>query len=142
LKSQLTTALVTSGLDGQPVIVMESLAAEYSTWDTCVIGDQVDGAHQYHSFKAGRKSRNESYIQHVHFRVIRGGSESTAARTAAFAHLAELEDLIADDPKIGLAEPTLILQVAGFQCNTTQEAGSAGWLANLRADISVNVRLV
>lgn len=141
LKTQLATVLATSGLDGKPVDVFDSFPSEYVGWDTCIIGDVVDGKHEYHSIRAGRKTRQETYVQHVWFRVIRGGSESTDAKVAAFTHLAKLEDLIANDPKIGLSEVTLVMNVQGFTLNTTQEAGSGGWLAALKAEVYVSVRL-
>ena len=143
LKALLATALAGMGDDGSDPTILGGFAAGYSTWDTVVMGDQVEGVHRYNNMRAGRKPRQESFIQHVWFRVIRSGAEQTAAQAAAYAQLAKLEDIIADDPGIGLGDdwPTLVLGVQAFHANTTQEGGSQGWLANIRADVSVDVRL-
>lgn len=137
----LAVALATAGENYRPVDIYDSFPPSFASWDACIIGDQVDGAHEYASLKAGRKTRQETYIQQIWFRVIRPGAQSTNARNAAFAQLGALEDMIADAPGIGLTEPTLVLNVQGFSCNTTQDAGSMGWLAVLRADVYVSVRL-
>lgn len=138
----LPTALAGLGDNHTTPVVQESFSAEYSTWDTVIIGDQLDGTHVIQSMRAGRKTREESFIQHVWFRVVRVGAESTASRAAAFRQLAALEDLLANDPTNGTAEPTLRMNVAGFTCNTTTDAGSGGWMSVIRADVRVDVRLV
>ena len=54
----------------------------------------------------------------------------------------ELEDLLADDPQIGLtAIPTLRLEVIAFSLNTTHEAALMGWRITLTADVLVQARL-
>lgn len=143
LKGLIETALAGMGEGGTNPVVLGGFAAGYSTWDTVVMGDQVEGTHRYNNMRAGRKPRQESFIQHVWFRVIRSGAESTGAQQAAYAQLAKLEDIIANDPSIGLGAdwPTLVLNVQAFHANTTVEGGSQGWLANIRADVSVDVRL-
>lgn len=141
LHAQLETALAGKADNGGNPVIVDGFGAEYSSWDTVVIGDQVNGKHEYNNMRAGRKPRTENYTQHVWFRVIRTGGGSAAARDAAIEQLAVLEDLIADDPKLGLAEPTLVLNVAGFQCNAVTDASSGGWLSTIRADVSVFVRL-
>ncbi len=54
----------------------------------------------------------------------------------------EFEDLIADDPSIGLtALPTLVIEVNEFVLNTTQEANLKGWRAVLAVNATVSLRL-
>lgn len=141
LKTLMQTNLANLGLDSAEVKVYESLPLNFVTWDNCIIGDQVDGVHDIHSIRAGRKHRDETYIQHVHFIIMRPGENATDARVQAYRLLEELEDVIADDPGIGLSIPTLVVRVVAFTCNTTPEPESMGWRAHMRADVAVSVRL-
>jgi len=143
LKALLTTSLATSGLEGKPVNVYDSYPGDLAGWDNFIIGDQKDGLHEVPTMKAGRKAREEEYIQECIVFVIRPGAESTTARTAAFDHLQNLEDIIANDPAIGLGatNPTLRLAVSTWKCDTYQDGGSQGWMAEITVDVLVKVRL-
>lgn len=141
LKTQIATALAGNGEDGNDVVVYDAMPLNFVQLDTVVIGDIVDGLHQYVTMRAGRKPRDERYTQHIWIAVVRAGSESTAARTAAFSHMSEIEDMIANDPKLGLSEPTLVVSSGGFQVNTTAEAELQGWRVTIRMELHVKVRL-
>ena len=59
--------------------------------------------------RAGRKTRDELYRIQVHIRSLKPNDWGPTAETRVFALLAEIEDLIANDPAIGLSAtfPTL-----------------------------------
>lgn len=139
LATLLEEQLIGLGQNGANPVVQQGFAAQYSTWDTVIVGDQIEGVHTFHALRAGRKPREEQYKQRIWFRVIRSGPLSTAATEAAYDQLAVLENMIAEDPKIGLNEPTLVMNVETFQCNTVSDTN--GWLATIRADVKVTVRL-
>ena len=142
LKTLLTTALASVTYEGVAPEVFDAYPAAIAGHDYVVIGDIVDGRHSYPVMKSSRKPREEAYTQRIEFVVTRAGGESTAARTQALLMFNELEDLLADDPQIGLtAIPTLRLEVIEFGLNTTHEAASMGWRVTLTADVLVQARL-
>lgn len=141
LKTVLTSELANMGLEGTDVIVMDSFTTNFASNDTCMIGDVIDGKHEYATMRAGRKHRNESFVQHVWFVAVRPGADSKDAKEAVYAHLERLENLLSDDPTAGLPVPTLRMVVNEFMCNTSQEASMNGWRAVIRASVFVQVRL-
>ena len=142
LKSQLTAATSSLTYEGVAPVVFDAFPAQFTGLDYVVIGDVIEGRHEYVTMKAGRKPRDESYLQRVHIITNRGGSESTDARTAAIAILNTLEDLMANDPCIGLtAIPTLRLNATEFTMNTTHEAATMGWRVTINVNVLVQARL-
>lgn len=142
LKTQLTSAVSSLTYEGVAPVVFDAFPAQFTGQDYIVIGDVLEGRHEYVTMKSGRKPREESYLQRVHFMSTRGGSESTPARTAALAMLNTLENMMADDPAIGLtAIPTLRLNAQEFTLNTIHEAATMGWRVTITVDVLVQARL-
>ena len=150
LRTNLESALQGLGLEGTNFIVSDGMPANFVTNDMCVIGNVNGGMHQFVVMRAGRKPREEEFFQEVWFHTTRAGSDSTSARTAAYAAMEALENMLADSPGLGLnvagpngvAEiPTLRMIVSTFQCHVTQEAALNGWRANLKCEVHVQCRL-
>lgn len=66
------------------------------------------------TLRSGRKTREETQRIELHIRSLKPTDWGPVAETRAFAMIAEVEDLVADDPAIGLSDtlPTLRLIVA------------------------------
>lgn len=141
LKSALATALLNTGLENGDFPVYEAIPAEFTKYDQCVIGDIVHGENSYVVMRAGRKPRDEKWVQQVWFSCVRNGSEALPARQAAFVAYGKLEDAIANDPSLGTGEPTVVAKVVGFEANTIQEVALNGFRCTIRADVQIEVRL-
>jgi len=95
--------------------------------------------------KTGRKQRQEEYVIPVTFHSFRPDltvQDAATAEARAFLFLSKLEDVLADDPRLGLA--TLVQWAALGDVEIV--AGSpipweTGWLSLLVADVVVHARL-
>src|SRR3990167_726235 len=54
--------------------------------------------------QAGRKRRQEDYILELNIQVIGEGNEQDETDDEAFAYLTAIDELIADDPSIGMTQ--------------------------------------
>ena len=144
LKTLIASACASLTYEGVAPQVFDSYPAAIAGADYVVLGDILEGNHSYPVMKAGRKPREESYRQHVQIFCTRGGGESTAARTAALAMMNTVENMIANDPSIGLSAtiPTLRLEILKFSMNTTHEASLMGWRVVITLEVLVHARLV
>lgn len=63
------------------------------------------GSDEIPVIRAGRKKRHESYTLDVFFDVVADGPDDQEASERAWTLFGELEDLLADDPSLGLTQP-------------------------------------
>lgn len=90
--------------------------------------------------RVGRKKRQESYILDVFFDVVADGPTSQEASERAWTLFGELEDLLADDPSLGLAQP--FWAVLGDWTETLFfDDARQGFGSLLRAGVQIEARL-
>lgn len=143
LKTLIDSAISGLTYESVPPEVFDADPMQYTGLDYVIIGDILEGSHLYATMRAGRKNREEKYLQRLKIKTTRQGSESTDSRLAAFNIFNEIEDLIADDPNIGLTSiPTLRLEITNWEVNTVRELELQGWTVTMTIDILVQARLV
>jgi len=107
--------------------------------EAIMIGNIEDGVHEFATMRPGRKTRNERYLLLINIRAKRDGIEPTAAEERAFELLAEVEDLISEDPGIGLGDPTIRIHMQEFEMDSYTE--DPGWACMIVAKLLVEARL-
>lgn len=105
-----------------------------------VFSGRVRGRSTIPVMRAGRKKREEDYTVEVWIRVAKASTEADA-EDRSFELLGELEDRLANDPGLGLGEPTLRATLDGWETETGFDPGTGGWETVLRADVGVANRL-
>lgn len=104
---------------------------------------RLDATQQIPTIKAGRKQRQEDYTVRVTVWSFRPDLNVEAAATCeadAFAIFDSIEDVLADDPRIGLA-PTVVQYLAVESVASTLFPFNGGWACELAADVAVKARL-
>jgi len=104
---------------------------------------RLDLSSQIPTIKAGRKQRQETYTVRVtvwQFRPDLSVDAAVECETGAFAILAAIEGVLADDPRIGLA-PTVIQHAIVESVASTLFPFQAGWACELAVNIAVAARL-
>lgn len=151
LVSLLTTALATSGVDGGQVPVDYAWPGPDTQAEHVFLGRHPDLVanplleaaslrSEIANIKAGRKHRTESYAVDVtiwSFRHDLGPEDAQEAEVRAFALYAELEDVLADDPALGLA----IVAATVADVSVSLVPFQSGWAAVLVPTISISARL-
>lgn len=99
------------------------------------------GAHDQPVSRAGRLKREEDYVLDVWIEVVRPGRDGSVAEDRAFALFGELEDVVADDPVIGLAGTILKATVGKWEEHALVADTSRGWTCQLRVEVAVKARL-
>lgn len=95
------------------------------------------------TMKAGRKQRQEEYTVRVTVWTFRGEltpADAATCETRAFAILADIEDVLAADPRIGLA-PAVVQFLEITSIASTLFPFQTGWACELAVDITVRARL-
>jgi len=143
LLAQLTTAAAGIATAANPVQVTYSNPGDKRIAGNIYLGKTHGGRNDFAVMRNGRKKREEEYWQAVEFEFHRGGDYGDAAETAALAAFALLEDLIANDPQLGLGatEPTLRALVSDYEMGTNFDMMREGWTTKLVASVNVKVRL-
>lgn len=102
----------------------------------------TSGSNTYPVMRAGRKPRDEQYVVNLHLEVQCPDSADETSEARALELLAELEDLVADDPALGLSGtfPTLVAELASWSV-TNGLLDPAGWGTHITAQIEVKSRL-
>jgi hypothetical protein len=96
------------------------------------------GRHVIPVMKAGRKSRDEEYIVEVLLSVVKPGGTLEEAEERAFALLAEVEDVLADDPRLGT---TAILWAKAGEWGESSGYLDEGAEADIRLEVECKARL-
>jgi hypothetical protein len=71
------------------------------TQEAMWLGRTHSGADQYVELRAGRKPRDEEYTVDLYIWVADPTQWGAASETRAFALMAEVENMVADDPTLG-----------------------------------------
>jgi hypothetical protein len=104
---------------------------------------RIDLSSQIPTIKAGRKQRQEEYVVRVTVWSFRPELTPVDAQTCeerAFALAAEVEDVLADDPRLGLAAGAIQYAEVDSIASTLFPFKS-GWATELAIDIRVRARL-
>jgi hypothetical protein len=146
----LTTALATAGTSGGQVPVTYAWPGP-STEPECVfLGPhpetadiRLDASHQVPTIKAGRKQRQEDYPVRVtvwEFRPDLSPSDADDAEARAFLLAGAIEDALANDPTLGLAQG-VVQHITVGDISSTLFPFQKGWACELAIDVQVKARL-
>jgi len=98
------------------------------------------GSSDIPTVRAARKARQERYTLDVWFDVDAVGPDAQTASERVWALFGELEDILADDPSVGLSPP--FWAVLGDYTETLMfDEARRGWGSLLRAGVDVEARL-
>ncbi len=100
---------------------------------------RVIGSNSWVAMRAGRKPRDESYTVQVFIEVIMPGEPETAAEDRVLACYGALEDVIAEDPRLGVTGVES-MRVAEYELDSGIDGEGAG-AANMAAGVLVGARL-
>lgn len=108
--------------------------------DAILIGGVEDGNHTYPVSRPGRKPRDERYklIVNIHS-VVPGQNDPAKCEIRGYELMAALEDFIANDPGLGMQEPTLRCNLEDFESDLVLD--DTGWRCIIVAKVLVHVRL-
>lgn len=139
LVKQTIRARLVEQVGAVPVLPAEDLQQVGAAASYIFTADVDDGEHVIPTMRAGRKPREETYRVRVVF--VAHDALADTAEVMVFALLARLEDVVADDPGLGLDGefPTLRAMMDGFEQSTAPHAD--GWRAELEVWVRVAVRL-
>lgn len=101
--------------------------------------DRVTGGQRIPVFKAGRKTREETYAVTVVVFVEQDGVTAADAEERAFELLQEVEDMLADDPTLGGVSGVIHATAGTFR--EQAEPGVTGAACLIEFDIDVLARL-
>jgi hypothetical protein len=134
-------AALIAALDARPglngVTVTHFWQGDADTQEAIYLGNTTLN-NEWVVLRAGRKPREEEYRIVLHVRCMTPGEWGPAAETRIFALLAEVENLVADDPAIGLAAtyPTLRMIIAEMTVDpVVLEPGGIGAVATLTIEV-------
>lgn len=88
-----------------------------------------------------RKKRDETYTIDVWLEAQRSGASSQEAEEAAWVLFGELEDVLADDPGLGIPTVVSWAMLEGWDDFLAFDLNSGGWSARIRAGVTVKARL-
>lgn len=102
---------------------------------------RVIGRHEIAAIKAGRKPRTETFTVTAVISVLDQDDEADVVEARALVLLSEVEDVLADDPRLALAGAIDWATAGEFECHTDQSMDPQGWLTEVRLGIDVQARL-
>jgi hypothetical protein len=139
VKAALASLLVTAIDDADTVHVTQGRPQEALINSQQVIVGAVSYSSEIANLKSGRKQRDETYSIEVVFLAAFPGGTPDEAETAVWAHFAHLEDILADDPTLGVADLAwaTLGQVEGDVA--IEQSGPIAWIT---ADVNCKARLV
>jgi len=141
VRTQLVT-LISAALPGIAVTRTRPRLAELER-EHIWLEPRATGRHEIAAIKAGRKPRQESYTLTAVVSVLdqdeSDGPEVAEAR--ALVLLSEIEDVLADDPRLGLAGAIDWATASEFESQVFLSAEPEGWLAEAKLGIDVVARL-
>ena len=103
-----------------------------------VLGKTSDAEHEDVALKTGRRTREETYRTQVSITVT-SKHTPTLAETRAVAILAEIEDLLADDPIVGAVDGVLWAVPRSLEMDTVATTENA--TCDIDFEIEVKARL-
>lgn len=136
MKTQLVT-LLTAELTGIQVTYGEP--GDAIEREAVFVGN-ARGRHDIAGIKAGRKARHEEFTVDVYFQVEDPDGTQEVAELRAWTLAKELEDLLADDPHIGLSPADVEWAKAGdFESLASRH--DMGARAGVRLQVECRTRL-
>lgn len=137
---------ILAGLNAHATITAAGITAT-SAWQPWKTPEQVfigsvDGESEIPTLKAGRKQRTEDYSVEV---VLRSGqpggsaSEVRAVKQTCLGYYAALDDILADDPTLGVDVLWMVLD--SFEMRTQPVPDFSGWGCEIIATVTVSARL-
>jgi len=108
--------------------------------DESIYLGEIRGSSQIPTIRAARKARQERYTLDVWIDVDAVGPDAQTASERAWALYGELEDVLADDPTVGLGAPFWAV-LGDFTETLMFDESRRGWGSLLRAGIDVEARL-
>lgn len=135
--------LLTAAVDADTKVFYSEPSGQNMPNDSIYNGDVRSGSQEIPVQRPGRKKREESFVTDIVIRCTRGGADSSAAETRAYALLAVLEDVLADDVNLGLnaTDPTLRAHLEEYEHASTVDETQRGARCTLTAGVRVDVRL-
>ena len=150
LVTVLTAALASASLEGDQVPVTYAWPGPDTQPEAVFLGPhpqaadiRLDLSDQTPTVKAGRKQRQESYTVRVTVWCWRPDVTATGAQTVetqAFSLAGLIEDVLAEDPRIGLAA-TVVQWIRVETMSSTLFPFERGWACELSMDLEVGARL-
>lgn len=107
--------------------------------ETIYLGE-LRGTSQIPTIRTGRKARQERYTLDVWFDVDAVGPDAQTASERAWSLYGELEDVLAADPSVGLAQPFWAV-IGDFTETLMFDESRRGWGSLLRVGVDVEARL-
>lgn len=101
---------------------------------------EVRGDSNIPVLRASRKKREERYTLDVWFDVAAVGPDAQTASERAWALFGELEDVLAEDPTVGLPAPFRAV-LGDFTETLVVDESRRGWGSLLRAGVDCETRL-
>lgn len=92
------------------------------------------------TIRAGRKARQEQYTLDVWVEVVRDGPTAQSASERSWALVGEIEDMLADDPSLGLSQPFWAVLAEADQ-DAWVEDSRRGYVSRVRVGIQCEARL-
>lgn len=101
---------------------------------------EVRGSSEIPTVRAGRKARQERYTLDVWIDLDAVGPDADTASARAWALFGELEDILADDPTVGLGAP-FWATLGDYSETLMYDESRRGWGSLLRAGVDCEARL-
>jgi hypothetical protein len=108
--------------------------------DESIYLGEVRGSSEIPVIRAARKARQERYTLDVWFDVDAVGPDAETASERVWELYGELEDILADDPSVGLPAP-FWAALGDFTETLMFDESRRGWGSLLRAGVDVEARL-
>lgn len=101
------------------VLVTHTWQGDASRQEQVYLGP-TSATYEFATIKTGRRTRNEDYTVQVVIDIMTPTDWGPESETRAFALAADIENMLADDPQVGLSAtmPTLRVLVAGLEQNS------------------------
>lgn len=108
--------------------------------DESVYLGEIRGSSEIPTVRTSRKKREERYTLDVWIDVDAVGPDAQTASERAWTLFGELEDILADDPTVGLTAPFWAV-LGDFTETLMFDESRRGWGSLLRAGVDVEARL-
>lgn len=136
-------AALLAALQARPALAAVQVTYSHpgATLDTdSVYFGETRGSMDVPVIRGGRKKREERYTLDVWFDVAAVGPDAQTASERAWSLFGELEDVLADDPSVGLEAPFRAV-LGDFTETLMLDEARQGWGSLLRAGVDCETRL-
>lgn len=136
-------AALLAALQARPALSSVQTAASHpgdTRENESIYFGEIRGSSDIPTIRAARKARQERYTLDVWFDLDAVGPDADTASNRAWALFGELEDILADDPTVGLGAPFWAV-LGDFTETLMFDETRRGWGSLLRAGVDVEARL-